>query len=490
MSVEPVQLEETELPPDAPRTKDGRPIQLGQHGQYLLTKRLERYAAGQVEVMQARQRLVERDVQVHVLRTSRRNDPERVDAFMAAAERLAVIEHPGVLPVMDIDESGSRAFFTTQVRPGVSLAEYRRKRGGRLEGKEVAHLFSSLADALEALHRGGLLHPEISAETVYFEPERYRLYFATLPLGPPEDVVDPKSEGPVSIIGGQLWDERTDIFLLGFLALECLAGEVPVLEVPHPQSRLRIPPVHGVLDGYVIPEGLQSALIVALEASVTRRYATARDLSRDLDLTVKAPAVPVVDPDKMTYQSSIRQAIRVKHDVARKRRRLQSVASFPAPIRPFAKLAVAPPRWLAPVAALALLAAVPWLAPEHRRSAAPAVENVTYADPAAAMPVEEQRQRAERVTAAARRAAFRATTTRSFDERWNALSQWLSTPAGQLQSKVLHRDLVKLRLAFLRGHAGAGGRLDELLQQVREMQEGEGAAQAPDGRPDQGRDDG
>lgn len=475
MKPDPIRLEETELPPDAPRTKDGRPIQLGQHGQYVLTKRLERYAGRQVEVMEAHQRLVDRDVHVHVLRTSRKKDSARVDAFLGAAQDLAGIEHPGVLPVMDIDESGSRAFFTTQVRPGMSLAEYRAERGGRLDGKEVAHLFQSLADALDALHRGGLLHPAINAESVFFEPERYRLYFGTLPLGPPEDVVDPKGDEPVSIIGGQLWDERTDIWLLGFLALECLAGEVPLLEVPHPQSRLRIPPVHGVLDGTEIPEGLQSALIVALEASVTRRYASASDLARDLDLTVKRPAVPVVDPEKMNYQSSIRQAIRVKHDVARKRRRQKSVAAFPAPIRPLAQLALAPPRWAGAALALGVLAAVPWLAPERRTIAAPAVENVTFADPAAAMPVAEQRARAEQVAAVARRAAFRATNERSFEERWRVLRSWLATPAGQRQRKVFHRDLQKLRLAFLRGEPGAGGRLDELLAVVAQLQQGDAA---------------
>jgi serine/threonine-protein kinase len=147
---------------------------------------------------------------------------------------LQRLRHPGIVPVLDSHESPTLHFYVMPYVPGESLRD-RLVREGPLPLGSVLAIAQALAGALDYAHSQGVLHRDIKPANVLLAGERVvvcdfgfarvieiaagdTLSSSGLVLGTPAYM------SPEQAMGGEI-DERTDVYALGCVIYEMLAGE-------------------------------------------------------------------------------------------------------------------------------------------------------------------------------------------------------------------------------------------------------------------------
>ena len=267
---------------------------------------------------------VRREVALKVLRAGM--DTERIVArFESERRALAVMEHPNITRVYDAGATASGLpYFVMERVEGAPITEYCDSR--RLTVRERARLFTQVCRAVQHAHQKGIVHRDIKPSNVLVaetdgEPLCKVIDFGIAKaVSPAADaahltvagtaVGTPAYMSPEQTAGSGLdVDTRSDIYSLGVLLYELLAGALPfeprvngwgvapcLTEDPRPPSaryagldaelrdavaeRRGADPasLRGDLDG-----DLDSVVLKAIEREREQRYATASDLALDLE---------------------------------------------------------------------------------------------------------------------------------------------------------------------------------------------------------------
>lgn len=256
-------------------------------------------------VYRARERATGRDVAIKVLRDQR--DPvvlRRVrESLDREARALQLVEHPGVVAIVEVSHTDEGACLVTEFVDGASLRDLLRERG-RLEPEEAASLVSQAARALAAAHARGIVHRDVKpANLLVAEDGTLKItdFGVALGLGgstrPEEQEYfcgTPAYVAPEQIEGKSV-DARADIYSLGVVLYECLTGCRPfeartVRETVH--LVLTTPPVAPRELVPLVPAALSDLCVEALARDPTRRPESALALARRLEaFSVNAPAL-------------------------------------------------------------------------------------------------------------------------------------------------------------------------------------------------------
>jgi serine/threonine-protein kinase len=189
---------------------------------------------GMALVYRARERALEREVAVKVLPFGLAFDREFVERFQREARTAAQLEHPNIIPIYRVGQSGRVNYFAMKYLRGGSLAGVLRRRG-RLAAPEVRRLLADCGGALAYAHQRGIVHRDIKPDNVMFDE------FGQLLLtdfGIAKAVTGTGLTGTGMSIGtphymspeqarAQAVDGRSDLYSLGVLAYQCLTGQVP-----------------------------------------------------------------------------------------------------------------------------------------------------------------------------------------------------------------------------------------------------------------------
>jgi eukaryotic-like serine/threonine-protein kinase len=227
--------------------------------------------------------------------------PALGERFLREIRVAARLGHPHILTVHDSGEADGLLWYTMPVVDGESLRQ-RIKREGPLPLEEAVRIGRSVAEALDFAHSQGVVHRDIKPENILLfgnEPmvadfgialamdaaDQERLTQTGFSLGTPAYM------SPEQALGDARIDRRTDIYSLGCVVYEMLAGEPPYTG-PTPQAVVarRLtgppPPLGAVRD---VPEALEQATHKALARNAADRYATGRDFARALAEAAASP---------------------------------------------------------------------------------------------------------------------------------------------------------------------------------------------------------
>jgi eukaryotic-like serine/threonine-protein kinase len=213
--------------------------------------------------------------------------------FRREAQAMAGLEHPAILPVYEVGESGGLSWFTMKLAPGGSLA--RRITDFRGKWREIAALCATLAEALDYAHRRGVLHRDVKPGNVLFDADE-RPYLGDFGaakhatdgnLTLPSDVIGtPNYLAPeIASSGAQAATTSADIYGLGTVLYELLSGRPPHLGDSLPELLHQIahtaPPS---LADYTPapPRDLIAICQKAMEKDPRHRYATIDAMGADL----------------------------------------------------------------------------------------------------------------------------------------------------------------------------------------------------------------
>lgn len=189
---------------------------------------------GMAVVYRGHERALARDVAIKVLPVARTFDTEFVKRFQREARLSASLEHPHIVPIYRVGQSGRVNFFVMKYMRGSSLTDMLREQS-TMEPEDVERMLLEVGDALDHAHSHGVVHRDVKPDNIMQDHTgRYIVmdFGIAKSLGGEQltqtggSIGTPKYMSPEQAKGGEL-DGRSDFYSLGVVAYYCLVGHVP-----------------------------------------------------------------------------------------------------------------------------------------------------------------------------------------------------------------------------------------------------------------------
>src|SRR5512138_1510389 len=159
------------------------------------------------------------------------------DRFLKEIELTASLQHPHILPLFDSGSAGGQLYYVMPFVEGETLRS-RLERERQLPIAETVRIATEVADALQYAHGRGVVHRDIKPENILLQGGHalvadfgialavhqaggQRMTQTGLSLGTPQYM------SPEQAMGERVIDARSDVYALGALTYEMLAGEPP-----------------------------------------------------------------------------------------------------------------------------------------------------------------------------------------------------------------------------------------------------------------------
>ena len=234
-------------------------------------------------VYRALQHSMEREVAIKLLHRSYADNPEAIERFMREARGASRLAHSNIITLFDFGLSGDgELYLVMELLRGRALASILNDEG-RLTPERAVHLGVQVCDALEAAHNEGVIHRDLKPENVFVLAEgsgRGELVKVidfgiakvtdadpyTTPGGTGLIVGSPGYMSPEQVMGRDV-DGRSDLYALGIVLYEMLAGRVPFpydepVDCLHAQVHHDPPPLRDLRPE--VPEALAATIHEAL----------------------------------------------------------------------------------------------------------------------------------------------------------------------------------------------------------------------------------
>src|SRR5438445_5734256 len=185
-------------------------------------------------VYRAHDTLVERNVALKILHAHYTSDDEFVERFKHEARMVAQLSHPNIVTVIDRGEGSGRQCIVFEYIDGENLKELV-VRKGRLSVRDALELALQTARGLAFAHQHGLVHRDVKPQNVLLNGDG-QAKVTDFGIARPLDVDGVTQTGTVmgtsnyiapEQASGQPVDVQTDVYSLGVVLYELLAGDVP-----------------------------------------------------------------------------------------------------------------------------------------------------------------------------------------------------------------------------------------------------------------------
>ena len=274
-------------------------------GRYELQSRIA--IGGMGEVWEATDHVIGRTVAIKILKDEYMGDPGFLERFRAEARHAALVNHEGIASVFDYGEENGSAYLVMELVPGEALSTIL-ERDGALNADKTLDIVAQTASALQAAHAAGLVHRDIKPGNLLITPDS-RVKITDFGIARIADQVPLTATGQVMGTVQYLSPEQasghpaspaTDIYSLGIVAYECLAGKRPFtgesqVAIAMAQINEQAPPLPPTVP---IPvQNLVMAMIAKKPADRPTSAATVARAAQALrrgDLNSAAIAVPAI----------------------------------------------------------------------------------------------------------------------------------------------------------------------------------------------------
>ena len=272
-------------------------------GRYLIQSELGRGAMG--VVYKATDSVLERTVAVKTVNMAlERDGAERYEArFYQEARAAGGLNHPNIVTVYDVGKAGEVAYMAMEFIEGQELRTLLGD-GKPLPVQQAVSIAAQVAEGLGYAHQHGVVHRDIKPANIMVTPASPVKItdFGIARMRASGDLTQtgmmlgsPKYMSPEQVIGKRA-DHRSDIFSLGVILYEMLAGSTPFNGDNVTALMYQIvnfaPPAPSAVNASV-PELLDYIVAKMLAKALEDRYQSAEDVARDLRECERVLAAPV-----------------------------------------------------------------------------------------------------------------------------------------------------------------------------------------------------
>lgn len=242
---------------------------------------------GMGEVWKANDTVIGRTVAIKILKEEYLGDPGFRERFRAEARHAALVNHEGIANVFDYGEEDGSAYLVMELVPGEALSAIL-EREKILPATRVLHIVAQTAAALHAAHQAGLVHRDIKPGNLLITPDG-GVKITDFGIARLADQVPLTATGQVmgtvqylapEQAGGKPASPATDIYSLGIVAYEALAGKRPFRgesQVAIAMAQIKeTPPELPV----TIPEAVRALVMSCMAKKPEGRPASAHDLAQ------------------------------------------------------------------------------------------------------------------------------------------------------------------------------------------------------------------
>ena len=231
--------------------------------------------------------------------------------FLREAQTAAQLSHPNIVPIYSVDEREGLVYFVMACVDGPTLAR-REHDEGRLSVDVTRRLLREVSDALAYAHTRGVVHRDIKPDNILIDRESGRAMVTDFGIARAVQggadsrltatgvaIGTPAYMSPEQAAGDREIDGRSDLYSLGIVGYQMLAGRLPfeamstpsmlmkhIMEIPPPVSDFRPD----------VPHELAMVVMRLLEKEPENRFASATELSAILSGDPAARAALLAAP--------------------------------------------------------------------------------------------------------------------------------------------------------------------------------------------------
>ncbi|MGA8593801.1 MAG: protein kinase [Bryobacteraceae bacterium] len=303
-------------PPDAPVVPPRDARIGGSYGSYQVTRRIA--SGGMGDVYAAFDSRLGRQVALKFLPAQTASDEKLVRRFQLEARTASALNHPNILTIFDVGKFDRDHYIASEFVEGTTLRILLRR--GKFEVAEALEIVTQVASALVAAHSAGIIHRDLKPTNIMLRPDGFvKVIDFGLAKRVRQTVEDPSDEPatkPGTMLGtadymspeqarGEEVDGRSDIWSLGVIFYEMLAGERPF----RGQTEYHV--IAHILESEpkpvspcVLPAEIEQILSRCLKKDREQRYDSAAHLYADLREARRAlnlssiTSKPLVSPQK------------------------------------------------------------------------------------------------------------------------------------------------------------------------------------------------
>jgi len=259
-------------------------------------------AGGMGEVYRARDISLHREIAIKILPPSFSQDSDRLCRFAHEAQAAAALNHPNILSIFQIGQEGCAPYIVSELLEGQSLREL--LHNGPFTVRKTLEYGAQVACGLTAAHSQGVVHRDLKPENIFVTKDgRVKILdFGLAKLVQSEEkqsfeevTLTAKTDAGVVLgtasymspeqVRGDVVDHRSDIFSLGAVLYEMLAGQKAFAGKSGAESMAGIlkedPAPFPV--ARKIPPAIERIVFHCIEKEPSARFQSAQDLQFDLD---------------------------------------------------------------------------------------------------------------------------------------------------------------------------------------------------------------
>ena len=277
-------------------------------GRYEIIEEIGR--GGMAIVYRAKCLVLNRYVAIKVLRPEYRDDAEFIKRFKIEAQSAGSLSHPNIVSIYDVGNEDDIEYIVMEYVEGITLKQYLSTKGV-LQWKEAVDYASQICSGLEHAHKKGIVHKDIKPENIIITKEgilKITDFGIAKALNQGTIATGGLTMGSVHYFSpeqarGGFTDAKTDLYSLGILLYEMIAGKLPFegeSAISVAMQHLEKAPVRPSFYNPSIPRSLEAVILKAMKKEQTERYQSATHMLIDLKKVYVGSVVNYGDTPEMT----------------------------------------------------------------------------------------------------------------------------------------------------------------------------------------------
>ncbi|MCI0711998.1 MAG: protein kinase [Chloroflexi bacterium] len=280
-------------------------------------------SGGMATVYRARQLNFPREVAIKILRPERTVMAEFIQRFEREIQTVSKLHHKHIIQVFDHGEANNIIYLVTELLTGGSLSSLLEK--GPLPPDKAEEILSQIAQALDYAHQRGVIHRDLKPQNILFNSQGQAILtdfgiakvVSETTLTQKDMLMGTPAYMPPEQWQGRAVDERTDVYALGIILFEMLAGQKPfnASETTHWMHLHIYEPAPSIREfNPVLPREMEWIIEKALAKHPDSRFESAHELMTTFRAILKTggmwtktvtatfPAVPLEDDNLPTFK--------------------------------------------------------------------------------------------------------------------------------------------------------------------------------------------